>query len=215
MAHGRGGCRTGSRTSAAITTRSRTCLFYAPFRALARSSVVPRRHQLPQQRREGLGAGQHRVFRVQRGADEIRHRSQRAVGSAARDGCRSPRACTSSSTPAIFFASFRTATSSPAANGGTFWPIRSCTTTTTSCLNVTAGPAVQLGPGRDIWELNFGRYRRIHELVTAQRPVAVSVAADNERFSTDVGVRNTRGERHSDCLRGHARVTCRWVRTSL
>ena len=30
--------------------------------------------------------------------------------------------------------------------------------------------------------------------MTAQRPVSVSVAADNERFSTDVGVRNTRGE---------------------
>ena len=30
--------------------------------------------------------------------------------------------------------------------------------------------------------------------MTAQRPVSVSVAADNERFSTDIGVRNTRGE---------------------
>ncbi len=30
--------------------------------------------------------------------------------------------------------------------------------------------------------------------MTAQRPVSVSVAADNERFATDVGVRNTRGE---------------------
>ena len=71
-------------------------------------------------------------------------------------------------------------------------------------LNVTAGPLFSWARARDIWELNFGRYRRIHELVTAQRPVAVSVAADNERFSTDVGVRNTRGERHSDRL-GRAR----------
>ena len=61
-------------------------------------------------------------------------------------------------------------------------------------LNVTAGPVFSGSRIRDIWDLNFGRYRRIHELVTAQRPVAVSVAADNERFSTDVGVRNTRGD---------------------
>ena len=31
-------------------------------------------------------------------------------------------------------------------------------------------------------------------IVTASRPVSVSVPADNERFSTDVGVRNTRGD---------------------
>ena len=61
-------------------------------------------------------------------------------------------------------------------------------------LNVTAGPVFSRARFGDIWDLNFGRYRRIHELVTAQRPVAVSVAADNERFSTDVGTRNTRGD---------------------
>jgi arabinofuranosyltransferase len=61
-------------------------------------------------------------------------------------------------------------------------------------LNVTAGPLFTSARAQDIWDLNFGRYRRIHELVTAQRPVSVSVAADNERFVTDVGVRNTRGE---------------------
>jgi arabinofuranosyltransferase len=61
-------------------------------------------------------------------------------------------------------------------------------------MNVTAGPIFSSARARDIWDLNFGRYRRIHELVTAQRPVAVSVPADNERFSTDVGVRNTRGD---------------------
>jgi arabinofuranosyltransferase len=61
-------------------------------------------------------------------------------------------------------------------------------------LNVTAGPVFSRARAADIWDLNFGRYRRIHELVTAQRPVSVSVAADNERFSTDVGVRNTRGD---------------------
>jgi hypothetical protein len=61
-------------------------------------------------------------------------------------------------------------------------------------LNVTAGPVFSRARFGDIWDLNFGRYRRIHELVTAKRPVHVSVAADNERFSTDVGVRNTRGD---------------------
>jgi arabinofuranosyltransferase len=61
-------------------------------------------------------------------------------------------------------------------------------------MNVTAGPIFSSARARDIWDLNFGRYRRIHELVTAHRPVAVSVPADNERFSTDVGVRNTRGD---------------------
>jgi arabinofuranosyltransferase len=60
-------------------------------------------------------------------------------------------------------------------------------------LNVTSGPIVSASRARDVWDLNFGRYRRLHELVTAKRPVNVSVPADNERFSTDVGVRNTRG----------------------
>ena len=59
--------------------------------------------------------------------------------------------------------------------------------------NVTSGPIFSSSRARDVWDLNFGRYRRLHELVTARRPVAVSVTADNERFSTDVGVRNTRG----------------------
>ena len=60
-------------------------------------------------------------------------------------------------------------------------------------LNVTSGPIFSASRARDIWDLNFGRYRQLHELVRARRPVAVSVTADNERFSTDVGVRNTRG----------------------
>ena len=61
-------------------------------------------------------------------------------------------------------------------------------------LNVTAGPIFSRARASDIWDLNFGRFRRIHEMVTARRPVSVSVAADNERFSTDVGIRNTRGD---------------------
>jgi arabinofuranosyltransferase len=61
-------------------------------------------------------------------------------------------------------------------------------------INVTAGPIFTWARARDVWELNFGRYRRLHDLVTARRPVSVSIAADNERFSTDIGVRNTRGQ---------------------
>jgi arabinofuranosyltransferase len=61
-------------------------------------------------------------------------------------------------------------------------------------MNVTAGPIFSRSRWRDIWDLNFGRFRRIHEMVTERRPVSVSVPADNERFSTDVGIRNTRGD---------------------
>jgi arabinofuranosyltransferase len=61
-------------------------------------------------------------------------------------------------------------------------------------MNVTAGPIFSGSRMGNIWDLNFGRYRRIHEMVTARRPVSVSVPADNERFSSDVGIRNTRGD---------------------
>lgn len=60
-------------------------------------------------------------------------------------------------------------------------------------LNVTAGPIFSWTRARDIWDLNVGRYRRIHDLVTARRPVGISVPADNTRFSTDVGIRDTPG----------------------
>ena len=60
-------------------------------------------------------------------------------------------------------------------------------------LNVTAGPIFTMSRARDIWDLNVGGYRSIHRLVTERRPVFVSVTADNDRFSTDVGVRDTRG----------------------
>jgi arabinofuranosyltransferase len=61
-------------------------------------------------------------------------------------------------------------------------------------LNVAAGPIFTRARARDIWDLNLGRYRNFHAQVVAERPVSVSVPADNERFSTDVGVRNTRGD---------------------
>ena len=60
-------------------------------------------------------------------------------------------------------------------------------------LNVTAGPIFSAARARDIWDLNLGRYRAMHRLVTERRPVSVSVPGDNERFSTAVGVRDTRG----------------------
>jgi arabinofuranosyltransferase len=60
-------------------------------------------------------------------------------------------------------------------------------------INVTAGPIFSAARARDIWDLNFGRYRRLHDLVTERRPVSISVPADNDRFTTDVGIRNTRG----------------------
>ncbi len=59
-------------------------------------------------------------------------------------------------------------------------------------LNVTAGPIFSWARARNIWDLNFGRYRRIQDLVVKDRRVSVSVPADNERFTTDVGIRNTR-----------------------
>ena len=34
-------------------------------------------------------------------------------------------------------------------------------------LNVTAGPIFSWARARDIWDLNFGRFRRIHEMVTS------------------------------------------------
>jgi arabinofuranosyltransferase len=61
-------------------------------------------------------------------------------------------------------------------------------------LNVAAGPIFTRERARDIWDLNLGRYRNFHAQVVAQRPVSASIPADNERFSSDVGVRNTRGD---------------------
>lgn len=71
-------------------------------------------------------------------------------------------------------------------------------------LNVTAGPLFSWARARDIWDLNAGRYRRIHAMVRETRPIAVSVPADNERFSTDVGVRDTRG--HGSLIASGARA---------
>ena len=59
-------------------------------------------------------------------------------------------------------------------------------------LNITRGPIFSVARARDIWELNVGRYRAIHELVNERRVVRLSVRADNTRFGTDAGVRDAR-----------------------
>lgn len=56
--------------------------------------------------------------------------------------------------------------------------------------NVTRGPVLRLGRLRDIWALNGGRSRNLHEMYERRRPVELSIRADNERFLTDVGERN-------------------------
>ena len=55
--------------------------------------------------------------------------------------------------------------------------------------NVTRGPIFRLARLRDVWALNVGRYRNIHDAYERRRPVALSIPADNERFQTDVGAR--------------------------
>ncbi len=55
--------------------------------------------------------------------------------------------------------------------------------------NVTRGPLVSTARFRDIVALNLGRYRNFHEQVLKRRAVNLSIRADNERFSTDVGER--------------------------
>jgi hypothetical protein len=56
--------------------------------------------------------------------------------------------------------------------------------------NVTRGPLVSASRFRDIVALNLGRYRNFHEQVLKRRAVDLSIRADNERFSTDVGERD-------------------------
>jgi arabinofuranosyltransferase len=55
---------------------------------------------------------------------------------------------------------------------------------------VTRDPVFDIGRLRDIWALNAGRYRSLHAQFEKTRAVALSIRADNERFSTDVGDRD-------------------------
>jgi arabinofuranosyltransferase len=67
--------------------------------------------------------------------------------------------------------------------------------------NVTRGPVFSASRIRDIWALNVGEYRNLHAMYEKRRPMALSVRADNERFTTDVGVR--------DAVTGSLRATGR------
>ena len=55
--------------------------------------------------------------------------------------------------------------------------------------NVTRGSLLRGDRFRDIVALNLGRYRNFHEQVMKRRPVELSIRADNERFTSDVGSR--------------------------
>jgi arabinofuranosyltransferase len=57
-------------------------------------------------------------------------------------------------------------------------------------LNVIKGPLFTASRMRDIWYLNVGDGRRFARRYDAQRPVALSIRAANERFLTDVGDRD-------------------------
>jgi arabinofuranosyltransferase len=57
--------------------------------------------------------------------------------------------------------------------------------------SVTRGPLFQVQRFRDIWALNVGHLRNLASRMEKDRPVHFSVLADNERFLTDVGVRDT------------------------
>jgi arabinofuranosyltransferase len=54
-------------------------------------------------------------------------------------------------------------------------------------LLVTTGPVFSGRRARAIWDLNWGRYRRFQDLVTAARPLDIGVRAGGRRFQTDVG----------------------------
>ena len=56
---------------------------------------------------------------------------------------------------------------------------------------VTRGPLFTLDRARDILALNVGSYRSFHELYARRRPLTLSIRADNERFITDVGERDS------------------------
>jgi arabinofuranosyltransferase len=56
--------------------------------------------------------------------------------------------------------------------------------------SVTRGPLWRVSRFRDMWSLNLGRFRNLHEMYEKRRQVELSVRADNERFLTDVGNRD-------------------------
>lgn len=58
--------------------------------------------------------------------------------------------------------------------------------------NVTRGSLVGMSRFADMWTLNVGKYRDLHQLYEKRRPIQLSIRADNERFLTDVGDRDVR-----------------------
>jgi arabinofuranosyltransferase len=56
--------------------------------------------------------------------------------------------------------------------------------------NVTRGSLFSASRLRDIWALNFGSERDLHQRFERRRPVVLSIRADNERFLSDVGHRD-------------------------
>jgi arabinofuranosyltransferase len=55
---------------------------------------------------------------------------------------------------------------------------------------VVKGPLISASRLRSIWYLNLGEGRQFAQRYDARRPVALSIRAANERFSTDVGQRD-------------------------
>jgi hypothetical protein len=56
--------------------------------------------------------------------------------------------------------------------------------------HVTRGALSDMSRVADIWWLNVGRGRTLHERFEATRPIELSIPAGNERFVTDVGERD-------------------------
>ena len=54
-------------------------------------------------------------------------------------------------------------------------------------LLVTTGPVFSANRVRAIWDLNWGKYRRFHDIVAGTRILDVGVRAGGRRFQTDVG----------------------------
>lgn len=90
--------------------------------------------------------------------------------------------------------------------------------------SVTRGPLLSGERVRDIWTLNVGRLRRVHDVFNVSRRSRVFVPASHSRFRTDVGVRDydrrelrARGDRSGYLVYGpgtplrRGRYAVRWI----
>jgi arabinofuranosyltransferase len=66
---------------------------------------------------------------------------------------------------------------------------------------VTRGPLWRWSRYRSIWALNLGPDRNMRRTYEKHRPIALSIRADNDRFLTDVGVRDPQAGRLSTTAR--------------